>query len=155
MEDVDGQLILVGDGSRRAALEEQAQSDRLEGRIHFAGTRADVRPFLSIACAVCLSSIDESQPIALLEAMAAGRPIVATRVGGVPEIIEDGETGLLVPPNDPGALAKALRKVAEDGVWRERAGERARERAEREFSIRERARKIAALFEDLLWESIR
>jgi len=146
MEEAPGHLILVGDGPLRAALEERARRGPLAGRVHFAGSRLDVRPFLSAAWAVCLSSRDESQPVAILEALAAGRPIVATRVGGIPEVVEEGRTGWLVPAGDPRALAAALRRAAEDPSWRERAGAAGRDLVARRYAIRSRA----AAIEDMI-----
>jgi glycosyltransferase involved in cell wall biosynthesis len=150
MEGTEGHLILVGDGPSRPELERMAATPALAGRVHFAGTRADVRPFLVAASAVCLSSSDESQPVALLEAMASGRPVIATRVGGIPEFVEDGQTGLLVPPRDPAALATALRRTARDADWRARAGALARERVARDYAIRSRAQRIETMITDLV-----
>lgn len=149
MRHATGHLILVGDGPLRAHLERACGEMDLARRVHFAGERDDVRPFLTAAWALCLSSIDESQPIAILEAMAAGRPVVATRVGGIPEMLEDGRTGLLVPAGDADALAGAMRRVAADAAWRARAGEAARARVVRDYSIQSRARRIEAMIVDL------
>lgn len=155
MERVSGHLILVGDGPERSKLEESARKSSLAGRIHFAGTQTDLRPYYAAAWAICLSSIEESQPVALLEAMAARLPVLATRVGGVPEVVMDGETGLLVPPGDPEALAAALARLASDPAWRRAAGEAGRRRAEAEFSIHARARKIEDLIASLVEEACR
>jgi glycosyltransferase involved in cell wall biosynthesis len=150
LRQVDGHLILVGDGPLRAQLERACGEMDLARRVHFAGERDDVRPFLAAARALCLSSIDESQPIAILEAMAAGRPVVATRVGGVPEMLEDGRTGLLVPARDANALAEALRRVVADAGWCARAGEAAQARVARDYSIQSRARQIEDMIADLV-----
>lgn len=150
MEETPGHLVLVGDGPSRADLESRARAPALAGRVHFAGARLDVRPFLSAAWAVCLSSRDEAQPITILEAMAAGRPFVGTSVGGVPELVAQGRTGRLVPPGDPRALAAALRRVAEDAAWRREAGDQARARAGRLYGIGSRARHIEDMIAGLV-----
>jgi glycosyltransferase involved in cell wall biosynthesis len=102
--DVD--LVLAGDGPLRPALEARAAD--LGGRVTFAGFTDDVRPLLAACDTFVLSSAAENVPLALLRAMAAGMAPVATRVGGVPEVVRDGVDGLLVPPGDPAALAAAL-----------------------------------------------
>jgi glycosyltransferase involved in cell wall biosynthesis len=150
---IQGHLILVGDGPERANLEAAARAPDLAGRVHFAGSQGDLRPYYGAAWVVCLTSVDESQPVVLLEAMAARRPIVATRVGGVPEVVVDGETGILVPPRDPQALAIGLRRAATDAAWRKAAGGAGRLRVEERFSIHERARKIEGLIESLVEEA--
>ena len=87
--------------------------------------------------------------------MAAGLPVVATKVGGIPEVVADGETGLLVPPEDPGALAAALREMLTDPDRRRRAGRAGRVRAQAHFSMETRARRIAALLATVIEESCR
>jgi len=143
-------LVLVGDGPMREALVRQAEEAGLRTRVHFAGTRSDIRPYLAAASVMCLSSRSEAQPIAILEAMASGLPVVATRVGGIPEMVEDGMTGLLVEPGDPELLARALERALTDPDWNAHAGRLARERIEREFSIQVRARKLETLIEELV-----
>lgn len=107
-------LVLAGDGPLRPALEAQARG--LGGRVTFAGFVSDVRPLLAACDTFVLSSAAENVPLALLRAMAAGLAPVATRVGGVPEVVRDGVDGLLVPPGDPAALAVALRSLDTDRV---------------------------------------
>jgi glycosyltransferase involved in cell wall biosynthesis len=102
----DLDLVLAGDGPLRPALEAQARG--LGERVTFAGFAPDVRPLLAACDTFVLSSAAENVPLALLRAMAAGLAPVATRVGGVPEVVRDGVDGLLVPPADPAALAAAL-----------------------------------------------
>lgn len=102
------QLVLVGDGPERPRLARQAAELGLEGRVVFCGQQSDVRPFYAMASVFALPSLSEGSPNALLEAMAAGVPSVATTVGGVPEIARDRETALLVGAADPEALARAL-----------------------------------------------
>jgi glycosyltransferase involved in cell wall biosynthesis len=100
--------VLVGDGPERAALEARARELGLAGRVRFAGERDDVAALLPTFDVFVLSSREEGIPNALLEAMAAARPVVATAVGGTPEVVHAGETGWLVPPGEPAALAAAL-----------------------------------------------
>jgi glycosyltransferase involved in cell wall biosynthesis len=124
---VDGaRLVLVGDGPERARLEELARP--LNGRVVFTGAlpRADVLARLAGARAAVLSSAWENLPHAAVEALAVGTPVIATAVGGVPEVVHDGENGLLVPPNDAGALAAAIRRVRDDDELRARLAAGAR-----------------------------
>ncbi|HYO48301.1 MAG TPA: glycosyltransferase, partial [Chloroflexia bacterium] len=102
-------LVVVGDGPLREGLEEVAA--RLGKDVIFTGTRTDVARLLNAMDIFVLPSLHEAFPIAILEAMAVRLPVVATRVGGVPEVIQDGTTGLLVPPNDEQALHKSLRRL--------------------------------------------
>ncbi|HVU79690.1 MAG TPA: glycosyltransferase [Gaiellaceae bacterium] len=120
---VDGaELELVGDGPERAGLEEQARRLNLDGRVRFVGAlpRDGVLRHLAGARAAVLSSAWENLPHAAVEALAVGTPVVSTAVGGVPEVVRDGENGLLVPPRDPAALAGALRRVLADDALRDR-----------------------------------
>jgi glycosyltransferase involved in cell wall biosynthesis len=102
-------LVLVGDGPERTRLQEAAGAE-----VIFAGHQQDVRPFYGLADIFALSSMSEGSPNVLLEAMAAGVPIVSTSVGGVPEMIEDGWNGLLVPSANPAALAEAMDRMLAD-----------------------------------------
>jgi glycosyltransferase involved in cell wall biosynthesis len=117
---LDFSLVIAGDGSRRSWLEQRALSLGLSPRVQFVGQLDDVGPLLAAADGVVLPSRWEGLPLVLLEAMARGRPIVATAVGGVADAIEDGVTGTLVPPNDVGALAAALEHLHRraDRAWR-------------------------------------
>jgi glycosyltransferase involved in cell wall biosynthesis len=108
---LDFTLVVAGDGSRRSWLEQQALSLRLAPRVQFVGQVEDVGSLLAAADAVLLPSRWEGLPLVLLEAMARGRPIVATAVGGVPDVIQDGVNGTLVPPGDAAALAAALEQL--------------------------------------------
>ena len=113
----------------RAGLRAQARALGLEPRVQFLGFRTDIQLLLHAADFFCLATQSEGLGSSILEAMSAGLPVVATRVGGVPEIVEDGATGILVPPADPGALAGAMARMAGDRGLRERMGARGRERA--------------------------
>jgi len=101
-------FLIIGDGPLRNTLEEQIASLGLQDKILLMGHRRDVVQLLSILDVFVLSSLSEGVPIAILEAMASGKPVVATYVGGVPEIVQEGITGLLVPPKDAEALANAI-----------------------------------------------
>jgi glycosyltransferase involved in cell wall biosynthesis len=109
-------LVLAGEGTERAALERQVRSAGLDRRVEFRGgvPAAEAFRLFRGAAAFVLPSRHEPQGIVVIEAMAAGTPVVATRVGGVPETVQDGTNGLLVEAGDPGALAKALREVLDD-----------------------------------------
>lgn len=122
-------LVLVGSGPLEQGLRSLASRLGVAERVVFAGSRDDVFDLLPGFDVFALSSQFEGLPIALLEAMATGIAPVATRVGGVPEVISDGFDGLLVPPGDPGALAAALTKLLDDDDLRGGIGERARARA--------------------------
>ena len=108
-------VALVGDGPTRAALEARASQPDLAGRVRFLGLRTDVPTCLASADLFVLPSRYEAQGMVVVEAMMAGLPIVASRVGGVPGILQDGVTGRLVPPADPAALANAIRAVLAEG----------------------------------------
>jgi len=115
-------LVLVGDGPERPRLEREARALHVSHRVRFAGAlpRADVLRHLAGARASLLSSAWENLPHAAVESLAVGTPVVSTAVGGVSEVVRDGENGLLVAPNDPAALAEAMRRVLEDDELRAR-----------------------------------
>jgi glycosyltransferase involved in cell wall biosynthesis len=127
-------LILVGDGIERPTLERAAAAPDLASSVIFAGHASNVWPYYSLADVLALPSHSEGSPNALLEAMAAGVPIVACRVGGVPETVEDGSSALLVPPSDPAAMASALARVLEDSALSARLVRNASERLVTRFS---------------------
>ncbi len=125
-------LVIAGEGPERAALEAVAREVVVAGRVRFVG-RADRAAAVALFrhCDLfVLPSRLEPMGIVNLEAMAAGKPVIASEVGGVPELVLDGETGLLVPPEDPAALAAAMRKLAGDPDLRLRLGGAGRARAE-------------------------
>jgi glycosyltransferase involved in cell wall biosynthesis len=112
--DISVKLLIVGDGPERPGLEAAAGSPDCKGRIAFAGQVSDVQPFYAMADVFVLPSHSEGSPNVLLEAMAANLPIVATAVGGVPEMVENNESALLVPPNDPTTIATAIASLLTD-----------------------------------------
>jgi glycosyltransferase involved in cell wall biosynthesis len=122
-------LVLVGDGPERGALERRARQLGIADRVEFRGSlpRHEVLRVLAGARAAVLSSAWENLPHAAVEALSVGVPVVATAVGGVPEVVRDQENGLLVPPNDPEALAEALRRILEESELRDRLAASARQ----------------------------
>jgi glycosyltransferase involved in cell wall biosynthesis len=115
-------LTLVGDGPERDSLERRASELGLDGRVRFVGSlpRDEALQYLAGARAAVLSSAWENLPHAAVEALAVGTPVVSTSVGGVPEVVHDGENGLLVPANDVPALANALGRLLDDQSLRDR-----------------------------------
>jgi glycosyltransferase involved in cell wall biosynthesis len=147
----DVRFLIVGDGDRLEPLREQARALGLGDYVLFAGHRTDVRELLGAIDVVCLPSLYEGTPLALFEAMAAARTIVASAVDGCAEILVDGATGLLVPPRDPAALSLALNRVLGDPELRNRLGTAAR-LASRAYDIGETVRHIEDLYEEVLAE---
>ncbi len=142
--------VLVGDGPERPRVEAEAASLGLSERLIFAGHAHDVQPFYAIADVMALPSHSEGSPLALLEAMAAGVPVVATAVGGVPEVVSDGETALLVRAQDPGAFADALGRVLNDAALARSLAERAGARVASDFSPEARARTLVEYYSGLV-----
>ena len=145
----DARLALIGDGPTRAALVSLAAELGVAGAVVFAGTRSDVAELLAGLDVFAQSSLTEGLSLTLLEASAAGLPIVATRVGGNAEVVADGETGLLVPPSDPRAFADALVAVAERAD-RVTMGARGRARVALRFDAAEMARRYERLYDEVL-----
>ena len=128
------QFVIAGDGPDRAALQEQTGQLGLEANVTFAGRQENMPAFYASLDVLASSSRQEGLPVALLEGMASGLPVAATRVGAVPEAVLDGETGLLVPPGDPLALAAALEKLIGAPELRTRFGRAGQQRIHEHFS---------------------
>lgn len=139
-------LLFVGSGDQEPALRRQVEAAGLVDRVAFAGMRTDVADVLRGSTLALLPSESEALPTVLLEAAACGRPVVATSVGGVAEVVLDGETGLLVPPRDPDALAGAVRTLLADPQRRLAFGVAARLRAEQLFGMETWARRLSAVY---------
>lgn len=133
-------FVIVGAGPEEAALRRRVRDLGLEGVVALAGWRRDAPDLVCGFDVFALASLHEGLPIALLEAMALGVPVVATSVGGTPEVVEDGVQGFLVPPGDPRALAQRIELLLGDPRLRDRAGAAARERA-RAFDVRRAVRR--------------
>lgn len=127
-------VMLVGYGSLRSELEAEARALGVADRLEIPGACADAAPFLAAADLVVVPSLNEGMGRVLVEAMALGRAVVATRVGGIPAVVAEGETGTLVPPDDPSALAQAVSELLKDPGLRQRMGDAGVRRAE-QFSL--------------------
>lgn len=142
-------LLVIGDGPEAERLEGQARRLGIESRVALLGRREDVAEILAAVDVFVLPSLVEGLPIALLEAMAAGVACVATRVGDVPQVVEEGRSGLLVPSRDSGAIAAALERLAADPALRSRLAAYG-ERAVREsFSSERMTERYCALYDEL------
>ena len=128
-------LVMVGDGPQLETLVQLAEEYQMASRVHFLGARKDVPEILRAFDVFVLSSESEGMSNTILEAMASARPVVATAVGGNPELVVDGETGLLVPPHDPSAMAAAITKLLRDTEWCRQMGWLGRRRVEEKFSL--------------------
>ncbi len=148
-------VLLAGSGDEEERLRARSARLGLGERVVFLGIRPDVdRVFQAVDVSVICSD-SEGMPLSALEAMAAGTPLVATRVGGLPEVVDDGVTGLLVPPRDPDALARALESVLGDEERRRRMAAASRERHRREFELDQVVRQLEGLYEELFARSRR
>ncbi len=143
-------LLVVGDGALLMPFMALVEAMGMADSVILTGTRADVPEILAALDLFVLPSLWEGLPIVLLEAMAAGLPVAATAVGGTPELVVDGETGLLVPPADPGALATAVNRLLDDPAAARRMGQAGQERVSRHFTVRRMADQIESLYLSLL-----
>lgn len=146
----DAVFMIVGDGALRGDLEAQAAGLGLAGRVIFAGFREDIARVVASIDLVVMCSDSETTPYAVSEAMAMGKPVVATAVGGVPEQVESGREGLLCPPDDEEKLAAAIIQLLADQRLREEMGRNARRKAQEEFSIAAMAGRLRRLYEEIL-----
>ncbi len=147
---IDALLLLVGDGDDRGELEQRAHDLGLARSCLFLGYQQDVAPWYAVCDAVVLTSASEGTPVTIIEALAAGRPVVATNVGGVPDIVDEGETGFLVRPRDTHALAERLEIIARDPKRRAAMGAMGRERVLGRYAVGRLVDDIDELYRDLL-----
>ena len=127
-------VLLAGNGSERAALESFCRSYNLASSVTFLGERSDIYDLLNMADAFVMTSRTEGLPMALIEAMAAGLPCVATAVGGIPTVLS-GDAGILVPPEDPDAVAGALMRLASDDLMRRQLADRALRKVQAQYGL--------------------
>jgi len=131
----DSRLVIIGDGPEKENLKKSAQSLGISSRVIFAGFQPDPEKYLSLFDLFALPSRMEAMPVALMQAMAAGKAIVAAKVGGVPELVADHQEGILVPAEDEFMLTRAISRLLREPELAKRLGENARAKAEREFSL--------------------
>lgn len=144
-------LLIAGDGAERKNLEKQARELRLtEAQVRFLGFRKDVPDLLGASDFFTLPSLSEGLPLSVLEAMASGLPVVATPVGGIPEVVEEGKHGFLIPVNDPAALAQAIGKLSQSASLRIALGEASLRRVQEQFSFAAMVEEYDALYRRLL-----
>jgi glycosyltransferase involved in cell wall biosynthesis len=143
-------FVIVGDGALRAGLERRARDAGLGGQVHFLGWRRDLEELYPDLDLIMLTSLNEGTPVSIIEAMATGRAVVATRVGGVLDVVEDGVTGVLAPPRDPGALAAAAVALLADPERRRRMGEAARSAVSSRYGVSRLAEQMDTLYRGLL-----
>lgn len=147
-------LVVVGDGPERADLERMAQELGIFKRVHFLGYRQDIPEILSALDVVAVPSRQAGFELILAEAMASGVPVVASKVGPIPEVIADGETGLLVPPQDHEAFADAIIKLLGQPDRRKRMGEAGKKRVLEKFTVQKMVSQYEALYERLVAEKM-
>jgi glycosyltransferase involved in cell wall biosynthesis len=143
-------LAIAGDGPCAADLKMLSESLGLGPHVQFLGEVRDVPALYSQASMFILSSVTEGLPLTVLEAMACGLPVVATRVGGTPEAVVDGTTGVLVPPGEPAALAEAILRIAADDELARRMGAAGRRRAEANSDVRTMVGRYESLYQEIL-----
>ena len=142
-------LLLVGDGPERPRIESAIRSLHLEECVTLAGYQSDVTPYYAIANVLVLPSHSEGSPNVLLEAMAAGLPVVATAVGGVPEIARNEHSALLVPPRDARAMAMALDRLLTDAPLATRVASTAYSEVRARFSVESYTRSLLTIYRDV------
>jgi glycosyltransferase involved in cell wall biosynthesis len=143
-------FVYAGDGPEREPLARRIEELGLSGRVHLLGHRLDVPALLARSEAACLCSSAEGLSNALMEAMAAGLPVVATRVGGNPELVQEGETGFLVPAGDARAMARSLARLLSRPAEARAMGARGRAFAQAQLSLERMAEANAALYRRVL-----
>ena len=143
-------LVVVGDGELRGELGERARSLSLSDRVHFVGPRRDLGNLLSASDLFVMPSLWEGLPLSMILAMGAGLAVVATRVAGIPEVVRDGETGLLVSPADPPGLGGAMARLVGDPTLRARLGSAAKAFVLPRFGVDNYVASVSALYDRLL-----
>jgi glycosyltransferase involved in cell wall biosynthesis len=147
---VDAYLLMVGDGPDREHVERRAHELGIVKKCLFVGYQEDVARWYAGFDAMILPSVNEGTPVSAIESLAARRPVVATRVGGVPDVVEEGEDGYLVDSGDAGALADRLQRLAADPALRERMGDHGRARVLQRYAVSRLVDDIDRLYRELL-----
>jgi glycosyltransferase involved in cell wall biosynthesis len=143
------QFLIIGEGERKAGLMKLAKEMKVSQNTFFIGERADIVPHLELMNIFVLSSLNEGMPISILEALSLAKPVVATRVGGVPELIEDGVNGLLIESRSPSALASAVTLLLNDKALASRLGLKGREVVRNQFTVERMVKEIEKVFSEL------
>jgi glycosyltransferase involved in cell wall biosynthesis len=145
----DASLVLVGKGDLDVDLRAEALKKNANGKVKFLGWREDIDEIMPLFDMLVLPSLNEGMGRVLVEAMAAGKPVVASRVGGIPDLVRDGVTGYLVPPADEKALANGIKKLLDDPAEAKQMGRRGQEHC-RQFSLEAMIEKLDALYSELI-----
>ena len=145
-------LVIAGDGAARSEVERRIQELGMPSSVYFLGERHDIPLILAALNVFCLPSETEGMPITLLEAMAASRPVVVSRVGAIPDVVEDGVSGFLTSPFDSAAIERALLTLAEDPERAARMGEAGRRRVFQDFNAETALKNYEAVYEQMLGE---
>ena len=139
-------FVFIGDGPLLELIKLKAERLDMKDRIFFLGYKEDVQEFLPLCDIFVLPSVSEGFAMSLAEAMAMERPVVATAAGGIPEVVTDGENGLLVAPRDAEALFTALDTLASDEKSRNQMGRRGRERVEEKFDVKNKVKELEGIY---------
>jgi glycosyltransferase involved in cell wall biosynthesis len=143
-------FVMAGSGPERPTLEAMARELGIDERVIFLGHREDIPGLLACCDLFVLPSIYEGLPLSLLEAMDAGKAVVATAVGGTPELVREGETGFLVPKRDPAALARAIQRLLSDPELTHRMGKAGKNWVQQNYSVKNMVQQITETYEELL-----
>ena len=141
-------LLIVGEGTQREALQAQAHDLRIDASVTFTGRRDDVPAVTAALDVAVLPSYREAQGLSILEAMALSRPVVASAVGGIPEMIEHGRTGLLVPPREPAALAAGIVRLLTDHPYADTLARAARDQVHERFCVELMVRAVESIYDE-------
>lgn len=143
------QFLIVGDGECRSEIQQRVKENNLTERIHFIGWQSDMVKVYQVSDIVVLTSRNEGTPVSLIEAMAAGKPVVSTNVGGVKDVVSDGITGFVTPSNNEKILSKKILLLLNDKKLREQFGKEARKKAGENFSIKRLVNDVTSLNREL------
>ncbi|NQT32572.1 MAG: glycosyltransferase family 4 protein [Candidatus Omnitrophica bacterium] len=152
-ENTNVALLIIGEGPEKDALERQIKKSGIEGKTFLIPESTQLKKHLSLFDIFCLPSVNEGLGLSIMEAMAAGRACIASEVGGLPELITDNVTGVLVPPGKPYALSRAILNLAGDPDLRQRLGAAAREKALKSFSIKNSVRATVEVYKEVIARS--
>ena len=148
-------FVILGAGDLHDKLLEKSKQLGIDQHVSFLGHRRNVEEIVSLFDVYVCCSLTEGLPIAMIEAMALRRPIVATRVGGIPELIEDGVSGILVPPKDPDSIANAILDILNGPELGHRLGENAVKQYKEKFELSSIAEQLNNIYHDIVTQNAR